>query len=762
VTTVPEPHDGQKAHEGDVRIVLRIPAFRRLWMATTLSSLGDWMGLLATTALASQLQNSFSGKAYAIGSVLIVRLLPALVFGPLAGVVADRLNRRVTMVASDVLRFGLFVTIPLVGTLEWLLVASFLVECVSLFWNPAKDASIPNLVPEARLPAANTLSLITTYGTAPLGAAIFALLSTLSRALGSGVHFFKASPVDLALYFDAATFLVSGLVIFGLRNIGRAARPEAGDQLGVWKSITEGWQFVAQDRLVRGLVVGILGGFAGAGCVVALGRLYVQILGGGDSAYGVLFGAVFVGLAGGMALGPKLLGDYNRSRLFGLSVTAAGVTLLLVAIVPNLVLACILVTFVGGFAGIAWVTGYTLLQAKVTDELRGRTFALVQSLVRIDLLLVLAAAPAVVGLIGSHHVRLWNGSKIRTDGVTIVLLAGGMLAIGVGLFAYRQMDERAGVAVMPELWAAVRGRRTHPIRPKHAGLFLAIEGGEGTGKTTQVEKLRAWLTEVSGREVVVTREPGGTAVGERLRELLLDPGTVASAASSPGLDPRTESLLYAADRAEHVARVVEPALARGAIVVSDRYVDSSVAYQGAGRKLDAGEVADLSRWATHGLLPDLTILLDLPPADGLRRAAGRARENGAADRAGGGLDRMEAETLAFHERVRARFLTLATADAARYVILDARLQPDELHDRIRIALRERIAPPRGGGSKGTASAAVAEAAAAATRGSSNGGAAGSAGAGTAGSSPGSGDGNGAGPGTGGGERRTVCVSPRAE
>nr|MDT0666351.1 dTMP kinase [Micromonospora sp. DSM 115978] len=175
------------------------------------------------------------------------------------------------------------------------------------------------------------------------------------------------------------------------------------------------------------------------------------------------------------ALGPKLLGDYSRTRLFGLAVTGAGITLVFVAIIPNLVLAVILVVAVGTFAGIAWVTGYTLLQAEVADELRGRTFALVQSLVRIDLLLVLAAAPAIVGLIGSHEIHLWGDINVRADGVTVVLLAGGLLAVSVGLFAYRQMDDQAGVAVLPELWNAVRGKRTRPARPRHAGLFIAVE-----------------------------------------------------------------------------------------------------------------------------------------------------------------------------------------------------------------------------------------------------------------------------------------------
>jgi dTMP kinase len=684
-----DPHRYPRRHtEGDFRAVLRIRQFRRLWLALALSSLGDWMGLLATTALASSLRATFSDKAFAIGSVLIVRLLPALVLGPLAGVAADRLDRRLTMVVADLLRFGLFLSIPLIGTLAWLLVASLLIECVSLFWNPAKDASVPNLVPVRRLAAANTLSLITTYGSAPLGAAIFSLLAVLSRALATGVSFFETSPLDLALFFNAATFLVSAIVIFRLHGISQARRQRADPHPALWSSITEGWRFVGQDRLIRGLVVGILGGFAGAGCVVALGRLYVQVLDGGDSAYGVLFGAVFVGLAGGMALGPRLLGDFSRSRLFGLSVTAAGVVMLLVAVIPNLVLACILVVFVGMFAGIAWVTGYTLLQARVADDLRGRTFALVQSLVRIDLLLVLAATPTLVGLIGSHRITLWGDVGVRADGVTLVLLAGGLLAVAVGLFAYRQMDERSGTAVLPDLWNALLGRSGPLRRPRHAGLFVVFEGGEGSGKSTQVEHLRSWMAS-HGREVVITREPGGTAIGIKLRELVLDP--------TVHLHPRTEALVYAADRAEHVTRVIEPALARGAIVISDRFVDSSIAYQGAGRELGTEDVTALSRWATQSLLPDITILLDLPAEIGLRRVRERAAAPGSPPDPAGqngnaavGVDRIEAEQLAFHERVRDGFCRLADDAPGRYVVLDGRRPPQILHNEIRRVVNKRL------------------------------------------------------------------------
>jgi dTMP kinase len=199
------------------------------------------------------------------------------------------------------------------------------------------------------------------------------------------------------------------------------------------------------------------------------------------------------------------------------------------------------------------------------------------------------------------------------------------------------------------------------------GVFLAFEGGEGTGKTTQ---MRVLADDLAGRgyRVVVTHEPGDTKVGAQLRQLLLDPATSVTA--------QTEALLYAADRAEHVANVVAPALASGAVVISDRYLDSSIAYQGYGRRLDIGEITRTSLWATGGLVPDLTLLLDLPPEDGLRRARGR----------GGRADRLEAEAMEFHTRVRAGFRTLAQAAPARYAVIDAAGAPDQVADAVRLAV----------------------------------------------------------------------------
>lgn len=192
------------------------------------------------------------------------------------------------------------------------------------------------------------------------------------------------------------------------------------------------------------------------------------------------------------------------------------------------------------------------------------------------------------------------------------------------------------------------GPQPAPGAPPGRGLFVAFEGGDGAGKSTQIALLRDWLQD-HGRPVRVTREPGGTPLGQAIRSLVLHGEHVS---------PRAEALLFAADRAHHVDTVVRPALDRGEDVLTDRYLDSSVAYQGAGRELGVAEVRDLSLWATQGLLPDLTVLLDVSAEEGVRR---RRREG----------DRMESEPGGFHDRVRRHFLDLAAADPGRYLVVDA-------------------------------------------------------------------------------------------
>ena len=628
--------------------------FRRLSVALALSSFGDWLGFLATTALAAQLVEGFDARSYAVGGVLAFRLLPSLVLGPVVGALADHGDRRLTMVVCDVLRFALFGSMPLVGSLTWLLVATALVEVLSLVWIPAKEASVPTLA-AGHLESANQISLFATYGSAPVAALVFGALAKLSDATVS-------TGAEIALYVNAGTFLFAAAQVATIREIPtrEQVRGAASQPPGLVASVREGFAFARTSPLVRGLLVGMLGAIAAAGTVVGNGRLFAEtVLRGGDAAFALLFGAVFVGIALGVAVGPRLTRDLTRRRVFGPAIFAAGASLLFLSVVPLLALVTVATVLLGAFAGLAYVTGLTLIGLEVEDAVRGRTFALVTSLLRVSLLLSVTAAPALAGVIGQHRVG-------RTDlnGISIVLAAGGLLALLLGVVSYRSLNDRPGVPLRRDLAALVR--RTAPALPTYPGLFVVFEGGEGAGKSTQVQRL-AEVIEAAGREVVVTREPGATVVGAKIRAMLLDPSTQLSA--------RAEALLYAADRAQHVATVVQPALDRGAVVISDRYVDSSLAYQGAGRSLAVEEVARLSRWATGGLVPDVTLLLDIDPAIGLARATGSP-------------DRIEQESLEFHKAVRRGFLDLAAAAPARYLVVSATLTPDEVHE----ALVGRVLP----------------------------------------------------------------------
>jgi dTMP kinase len=680
--------------------VLSIRPFRRLWIATSLSSLGDWLSLVALASLASALAGSGAAAQYsAVGGVWLSSLLPALILGPLAGAVADRLDRRLNMIIGDVLRAVLYLTIPLdlaihfVNPLTWVYVVQFVASCVSLFWTPAKDASVPNLVPPGKLEEANQYSLFTTFGTAPIAGLVFTLLSLVSRALGNISHYFTTNPVNLALYFNAVTFVVSALTIYALREIPKRQFSAHISAPSMARTIWDGWRFIGRTEVVRGLVIGMVGAFAAAGVVVGLGQPYItHTLHGGNAGWGVVFAAIFVGLAGGMFLGMRILSGFSRRRLFGLSIASAAIPLALIALIPNLVVVVVLVVLLGACAGVAYVTGYTIVGREVDDDTRGRVFAFLYSAIRVILLTVIAVAPFVAAAF-TALVRSASGTgslhlgHVSYEGIgyNLVMLLAAAIALWVGFISYRHMDDRKGVPLRNDLAAVVRGEDFQPVpasanghqpaepsATSRRGVFIALEGGEGAGKTTQARLLAIWLRE-QGYDVVNTREPGATKVGMRLRAVLLD-------TAHAGLSARAETLLYAADRAEHVATVIVPALDRGSVVVTDRYVDSSLAYQGAGREQPAAEVAQLNQWATGGLVPDLTVLLDMPPAAGLGRRARSA-------------DRLEAEPLDFHERVRAGFLSLARAEPQRYLVLDASRPASELSREIQERIRDMLPDP---------------------------------------------------------------------
>jgi dTMP kinase len=658
-----------------LRSVLRLRGFRRLWLVLSAASFGDWIGLLATGLFASAQFENTAAQGAAFGGTIAVRLLPALLLGPIAGVFADRFDRRYTMVTIDLLRFVIYGSIPLAPllgaspaqTVAWATIATLIGETITLIWIPAKEAAVPNLIPKSQIEISNQLTLITTYGITPIFAALtLAALTAGLQQSGASLPDW-AQPVQIALYINAFARLATAIVVFfGIREIGgKSPEREKAAEQSMTRQFLEGWKFIGTTPLVRGLVLGIFGAFAAGGVVIGAARTFAYSLGAGEAAFSLLFGFIFMGLALGIGLGPMIVKDLSRRRWFGMSIVLASGSVMFLGLAFHLSIALLGALMVGAGAGMAFLAGTTMLYGEIEDAIRGRVFAVVQIGVRTVLLLAITLAGILVGLGSSRRIE-FGAFHIDISSTRVLLLVAGAVGIWVGIGSFRQMDDKKGVPVFADLIGSLRGRPLSPPEEfTRSGVFVVFEGGEGAGKSTQVTRLAEAL-KAEGRDVVVTREPGATDIGSRIRGLVLDRDKTEAPSA------RAEALLYAADRAHHVATVVRPALARGAVVISDRYVDSSLAYQGAGRTLPVQEVSWLSAWATGGLKPDLVVLLDVDPEVGLTRVDSR----------GGGADRLESESRAFHDRVRYAFLDLAASDPKRYLVLDASRPADEIAEAV--------------------------------------------------------------------------------
>ncbi|HYO37237.1 MAG TPA: dTMP kinase, partial [Geodermatophilus sp.] len=636
---------GQRSDNALVAL-LRIPVFRRLWAAIAVSSLGDWLGLLATTAMAAQLTSdqSTAVQGAAISGVILTRLLPDLLLGPLAGALADRLDRRTTVVVGELLACGLYLSMAISYELTWLYVAQFLVEAVGLFTNPAKQAIWVAIVPRERLAVANQVSLFSVYGAVPVASLLFALMSTVARVFpGGGQAGDVRTAIVVALVFNSVSFALSATVFFLSR---RLIPPTATDRQApgnVFSLVAEGVSFLRGQPLMRALYVGVIGAFGAGGLIIGVAQLYIATLDAGAAGYGVVFGIVFTGLALGMLAGPRILPTVPRRTLFARSIGLAGVALLAMSVLQNFVLATGAAFLVGLFAGVSWIIGYTLIGFEVEDRLRGRVFAFVISSVRIVLLLAVAVGPGLAGVLGTHDLRL--GELMFTlTGPGLTLMIGGVLALVVSAYAVRQVAPRGRTGTRPRdmlrlLWGT---SDILSASSSGVGLFVVVEGAD-RDLTRRYAADLARVLRGSGRPVVTTHEPSDTALGRQVRQLLYPqtPGTGRPVTDDEGrpVAAYTAALLAAADRAEHVATVIRPALQRREVVVCNHYVDTSLAFHGAGQGLDADRILRTSLWATRGLLPDLTVVVDSPvtagPADAddeAVRAGFLARADAAPDR----------------------------------------------------------------------------------------------------------------------------------
>ena len=581
-------------------VLVRIPVFRRLWIAISISSFGDWLGLLATTTLAAYLTKNSSGvvQGAAVSGVLLTRLLPDLVLGPFAGALVDRIDRRKIAVIGDSLAGLLYLSIAIGSNLTWLLIAQFLVEAVGLFTNPAKQAMWVNIVPRERLAVANQLNYVSIYGMVPVAAAVFALLSTVAQFFGAATVADSGSAtgkiisgptsavaVNIALCLDAATYFFCALTVFLSRRMIPSFTGERSEGKSLFRLIAEGVSFVKNSAIMRSIYVGILGAFGAGGLTAGVAQLYVSSLGAGSAGYGILFGTVFTGLAFGMLLGPKIFPTVPRRVVFTSSIGCAGLVLIVMSVLQDFVGAVLAAAVMGLFAGIAWINGFTMIGQEVSDRLRGRVFAFVMSSVRLTLLATVAVGPVVAGAIGPWRVRIGDFSW-NFPGAAVVLGVGGIIALLVSLYAGKQVNGRA----RGPLSALLRRRGADILtdRTNYRGALLVVEGADVAAVSGWTEAVVAHL---SGSWTVIRTDPVAPLADEDQESM-------------------TAALQAAADLSATMSQLVRPALLQGHVVVSHAFADSLIVRYGVLGGLSEERIWRLAEWALEGSWPDLTLLVE--------------------------------------------------------------------------------------------------------------------------------------------------------
>lgn len=420
--------------------------FFKLWLSQVFSSLGDWVAFFAILNITAQISNN---SAAAVSLVIAVRMVPGFFLGTLGGVIVDRFDRRRVMVVCDLARVGLVCLLPFVGDLWSLVGISFALEIFTLLWGPAKDASVPQLVPEEKLATANALSLVASYGTFPLGGVVFAALAVVATWLG-GFEALQSLRVDqevVALWFDAVTYAVSAVIVLGLPIARRQKRTDR--QQIIWtqtiQEIKEGIAFIRGDRFLRAIIFGLGGGIIGAGAMVPLGTVFAREVLGSVAQFGVLMAALGTGAAVGLFAMLPLQKRLPRDKVFEWTVMGAGVFLILAAMFSADGLSALMISATGACAGAAYVTGFTVIQETVSDEIRGRTFATLYAVVRLCLLFSLTISPLfadvyqwLVDTIGVGRITA-GGFSYTFPGVRLALWAGGIVTILSGLYARHEL-----------------------------------------------------------------------------------------------------------------------------------------------------------------------------------------------------------------------------------------------------------------------------------------------------------------------------------
>ncbi|MGA5818557.1 dTMP kinase [Kitasatospora sp. NPDC094028] len=698
------------------RALLRTRPYRRLWTTQLIGGVADRLALLvlaALTVIAAARSGGFGdlprSLAFALAAVFAVRVLAnglvgVALLGPVHQLVAGRLDRRWTLFGADALRALLIGLAPWwsvwlssgpkpSGAAVYVLLATvFVTGAAESVRGIARATAVPGLLPpadpyapraEQRPSAANldtvrSVDRFTGWVTVPLGALAliaFTLVNNIGAALGS--DWLRAHQLTCAA-LGAAGLSAAAAVRTYLQqlSLGPVAVAPHSPLTGL-RAPTDAAPGPALGKGRTGsapyFTFSVAAAFASMAGVVSLALLTAAEHRAGPIGYGLLVLAAGGAPALGARLTRAVLPSLSRRRLLALALLTEGVALILAGLVLDFVLVLLLTVLAALAAGIVVSAGRALLAQEVEEARLPKVAEHVDAVLRAVVGAALVAVPLIAAGYGDvEYGTVEPGSfTFIHGGAALAVATSGLLTLALAAVVLLRTDDRRGTAPFGrDLVDALRGGSGPvPHRGAGTGFFIALEGGDGAGKSTQAQALAEWIRG-KGHEVVLTREPGGSPVGQRLRGLVLDVGNT-------GLSHRAEALIYAADRAEHVENVIRPALARGAVVITDRYMDSSIAYQGAGRDLAATEVARISRWATGGLLPDLTVVLDVDPT--------KARE-----RFTEALDRLESEPTEFHQRVRSGFLALAAADPARYLVVDGSQAPGFVTTAIRHRLDREL------------------------------------------------------------------------
>jgi dTMP kinase len=426
-------------------------AFFKLWIAQVVSSLGDWIGIIAIVSIAARISG---GSGAAVSLVMVARVVPGFLLATVGGVIVDRFDRKRVMVVCNLGRAALLALLPFVDNLLGLVLVSFALEILALLWGPAKDASVPNLVDTKQLTSANSLGLLAAFGTFPVASLVFSLLAVAASWLG-GFSAFSSLEVDrefLALWVNAVTFLVAAAIIWRLPIPSAYKREgESVDWTATFRDISEGLGFIRKHRVVRGVIIGIGVGLIGGGAMIPLGPVFAQeVLGGGSAEFGVLMTALGFGAALGVVTLVAVQKRVPRQTVFEFAVMGTGVALLAAASTSSIEPAALLALAVGATAGASYVTGFTMLQETVRDELRGRTFATLYTVIRLCLLVSLTISPLwsdfwdrVSDAVFTDRAIELGGATYALPGVRFALWGGGLITFFAGFVSWRAV-RRAG------------------------------------------------------------------------------------------------------------------------------------------------------------------------------------------------------------------------------------------------------------------------------------------------------------------------------